>query len=1133
VSARVLLLVGILVLLGTGAPGAVPAALPGGVRKLPVIDRQDIRFRALTIDGEPLKRWVLCIARDAHGFLWLGTSHGLYRYDGYSLKHYRHDRDHADSLSDDTIKAVFSDRSGNLWVGTNGGLDRLDAATDSFVHYRHQPGNNGSLSSNSVAQIYEDRAGSLWVATAAGLDRLDRASRRFVHYRHDPGSPESLSSNDIIHVYEDRQGSLWVSTSQGLNKLNPLTGKVTRFLHDPANPRSLGSDYVGAIGEDSAGVLWIAAGNLLDAFDRTSGVFTHYSFHSATPSSQAVSGITGIHEDETGALWLGTAETGVLRLDPERREFSRYTSDPHDPGRLSDNNIHGLFEDPEGIIWACTKAGVSKFFARRSGFVRYQRRLGEREGLHDNVIWSLHEDSEGDLWIGSRRGLHRLNRRTGQFVFYQHNPKDRYSISHDTVSSIREDRAGNLWLGTYGGGLNRFDRRTGRFSAYHHDPKKPDSLNSDRILALTFDREGFLWIGTGDRGLSRLDPGTGRFRTYRNIPGDPNSLSEDNVKVLLEDRSGVLWIGTNRGLNRFDRATERFTAYRNSTRPGSLSSDFVDSIHEARDGTLWVGCRNGLNRMDSNRGSFTTLSENDGLPDAAVEAILEDARGDLWLATGYGLSHFNPRTKAFINYSETDGLAGSNMCPYGSQAACRTRNGELVFGSTDGVTLFRPEQLFPNPYVPPVLLTDLLLSGHSVRPGGDSPLRRQIWTVDSLTLDHTQNIFSLEFSALSYAAPERNRYRYRLEGLEPGWNEGSSKRRLATYTNLPAGNFVFRVQGSNNAGVWNEAGARLAITVLPPWWATWWFRTLAVLCVGGAVLGAHRSRVWRLKLAAAALELQVAERTRELSVAKEAAESANRAKSAFLANMSHELRTPLNAILLVPSLLRDEGASDDQLEQLDIITRSGEHLLTLINDVLDVAKIEAGKQELVIAPFDLMAVTRDVTKLMRVRANAKNLALECTQSSDLPRYIRGDAGRLRQVLINLVGNGIKFTEHGTVSLGLSATPTDDPGCVLLRFDVTDTGVGIAPEDQAGIFEPFVELGNPVPKEGTGLGLTIARRFVQLMGGALHVESTPGRGSRFTVEVPAEIVLESEVTGAPPRGEHLVALEPGQPDFRAC
>jgi signal transduction histidine kinase len=361
-------------------------------------------------------------------------------------------------------------------------------------------------------------------------------------------------------------------------------------------------------------------------------------------------------------------------------------------------------------------------------------------------------------------------------------------------------------------------------------------------------------------------------------------------------------------------------------------------------------------------------------------------------------------------------------------------------------------------------LTDLLLFNAPVRQGANSPLRKPIWAVDSLTLTHKQSIFTLEFAALSFTAPEQNRYRYRLAGLETDWNDVDSRQRLATYTSLPAGKYVFQVQASNNDGIWNPKITTLPITILPPWWATWWFRGMAGLTIAALVIATHRSRLRSLQLAGIRLEAQVAGRTKELETAKDAADRANRAKSTFLANMSHELRTPLNAILGFSTLVReDPGLSEEHRKDLEIVNRSGEHLLGLIDDVLDVAKIEAGRVALDHVSFDLNDLVRDAVGMMRARAYDKGLELFLNISPMVPRFICSDAGKLRQVLVNLIGNAVKYTERGRVTVRL-----DDS-----------------------------------TQQGTGLGLSICRQFVEMMGGSIRVRSTPREGSLFTVELPVE------------------------------
>ncbi len=1090
-----------------------------GTTVLPVIDRQDIHFVTLSGPHDELKQWIQGITQDNQGFMWFATSHGLFRYDGYALTPYFHDPNNTNSIASNSLTTLYKDRSGIIWIGTAAGLDNLDPVRGTFTHFRHQSGVDGSLTADGVNCIYQDREGMLWVGTNGGLDRLDPSGRKFMHYKHNPADPASLTYDEIVSVYEDRHHNFWVGTAHGLNKFDRATGRSAHFVHDPADPHSLGHDYVRNITEDGSGNLWLSSvfGDGISALNVQTQEFTRYSVLPERPGDQNMRGVTSIHEGADGTLWMSTMDNGLLSLDAGRQQFSRYL----------DGQTTRIFEDTEGSMWIGTRTrGVMRFAEKSRAFVNYRQSSGQPSSRTGNEIDSVGTDSEGHLWFGMSKGLEMLDRKTGQIVLYQHKSKEPGSLSDAPVFATAEDRAGRMWFATYGAGLDLFDRSTGRFTAWRHDPKNPDSLSSDLIICMLVDHEGMLWLGT-NKGLDRYDVNTGNFKKY---------LSRDPVTTLLEDHTGALWVGTNTAmLSRFNRKSGQITAYHsNSQDPGAPGNARVEAMYEDRLGTLWFGMPTGLYRLNPS-GSFTRFATQDGLPDSFVAAIVEDRHGDLWLATHSGISHFSPRTGRFRNYSEADGLPGNAFGLLG-ESASRTPDGALVLGSSSGVTVFDPDRLSPNSYLPPVVLTGFLLFNRPVRPDGKSTLQKPIWATNTLTLNHNQNIFTLEFASLSYIDPERNRYRYRLEGLEKDWNEVDSKQRLATYTNLAPARYVFRVQGSNNDLLWNDAGVSLAITVLPPWWGTWWFRTALALGIAGLIATTHQMRLRALRLTAARLEREVADRTVELKAAKdsadaarEAAERANRAKSGFLSLMSHELRTPLNAILGFASLLRRDSASEKQRADLDIITRSGEHLLGLINELLDLARIEAGRETVEIAAFDLRHLIRDVINLMRVRALEKNLELKLIQSPALPRFVATDAAKLRQMLINLLGNAIRHTEQGGVTLRLDAQTRGDAEQMLLSFEVEDTGIGIALEDQERIFEPFVQVGKDQHQKGTGLGLAITRQYAVMLGGTIRVSSAPGEGSLFRLELPAK--RTEPVVAEPVETEREYILAANQPEFR--
>ena len=525
-------------------------------------------------------------------------------------------------------------------------------------------------------------------------------------------------------------------------------------------------------------------------------------------------------------------------------------------------------------------------------------------------------------------------------------------------------------------------------------------------------------------------------------------------------------------------------------------------------------------RLDRNTGAFKQFTEREGLPTSELVGLLEDQGGTLWLSSTKGLTRFDPTTGETQRFNRSDGLQGNQ---FGLFAAYENARGRLFFAGPGGLTAFYPEQISTNDYKPPLALTELNLFNKPVAPGEGSPLRAPIWATDALTLAGDQKVFSFEFAALSYAAPEQNRYRYRLEGFEDQWNEVESGRRLASYTSLPPGQYRFEVQGSNNNGVWSDQEIDLQLTILPPWWATWWFRVAALAGVALVVTGGVRWRVRSLNRQNRWLADQVAERTAELALAKEQAEAASQAKSEFLANMSHELRTPLNGVLGYAQILQRYPDLDAvQRDGLRTIHTSGKHLLTLIDDVIDLARIERRRLELCPQPLALAGFLQGIAELMRLAAQGKGVELRFQPAPNLPDAIYADEKRLRQVLLNLLGNAVKFTGQGAVTFSVELAPYQDAdaeGARTLRFAVRDTGVGIAPEQHAQIFHAFEQAGDARQRAGgAGLGLAISQELAQLMGGEIRVQSAPGEGSLFWFDaafptLPGDALAKPDAGGA--------------------
>ena len=556
-------------------------------------------------------------------------------------------------------------------------------------------------------------------------------------------------------------------------------------------------------------------------------------------------------QDKDGVLWLGTLGTGLLKFDQVYRKAICYRNRAGHLESLAEDRIIALTQDREGNIWVGMHASEPNFFSTNK--LSFRPLLSEdmnANSLGERLINCIYEDRRGTLWVATTGALLGIDRKTGKYRSY---PSPGDGLNNDVVM-IREDHSGTMWVGTIGRGLNRFEPDTGRFTAYIHDPSIRSSLSNDAVDYLLVDHNGTIWVGTWD-GLNRFDPVTGQFVVYKR---DWNSRAE-SVYGMAEDRDGALWLGGNSGLRRFDPRTGKFTAYQHKLDdPNSISDDRVVHVYIDPSGDLWATTHNGLNKLDRQSGTFTRYYVGDGLPGNRLGCVEPDRSGHLWISTTAGLSEFDSRTKVFRNYSVADGLPGMDLT--GWSACGKSRTGEMYFGGFSGGTSFYPEEIGDSTYIPPIVFTDFQLAGLSVGVGAGSPLKKSISYSQSVTLSHTQTMFAVEFTGLSYYTQRTNRYRYKLEPLDSKWHEGGSGQRLVNYNALPAGEYNFRVQGATSHGPWSDPGASLRIEILPPWWNSWWFRSVCVLL---ALLSVYAAHCYRIRQFARQFELRFEERVSE------------------------------------------------------------------------------------------------------------------------------------------------------------------------------------------------------------------------------------------------------------------------------
>jgi ligand-binding sensor domain-containing protein len=828
---------------------------------------RNLTFREISIEQGLSQSIVYSIIQDQKGFLWFGTEDGLNMWDGYTFKVFRHDPSLPGSLSYNEIRTLFQDREGTLWIGTfYGGLNQYDRQSEQFTHYQHDASNPASLSHNNVTVICEGTEGELWVGTDGGLNKLDRGSGTFTRYQHNPVDRKSISDNRINDLLVDSSGVLWVATTNGLCRFNRQSNTFTVYRHQENQPDSLSHNGVRVICEGNQNILWIGTDSGLNRFDKQTGKAVRFLPKSGDPHSISHQRIRGLLIDSQGILWIGTNGGGLNILNPrriagKRARFIRYQNNPQDPNSLSHNEIYTIFEDRSGIIWLGTYGGgTSQVEKKRKQFAHFKPEPNNPNSLPNEIVWSFHEDAEGILWIGTHGGgLTRFDRQNNHYRHYQHDPADSTTLSHNSVRLVYAppSNVDIFWIATNGGGLNKFYPKSGQFVRYLHQPERPGSISHNELRSLLEDRSGSLWIGTNGGGLNQLvrDSENGadaEFIHFRNDPGDPESLSNDFIRAIYEDKKEAgrfLWIGTQGGgLNKFDRRTNRFTHFRVDRRNGnSLNNDYILSIYVDKSGVFWIGTwGGGINKLDRRTMTFTHYTMADGLPQNEVYGILEDKTGKLWISTNNGLSKFDPEKETFKNYNIHDGLQSNE---FNGGSYYQSASGEMFFGGIRGYNAFFPEQIRDNPNVPTIVITAFLKFNKVVK------LAQPISDMKELVLSYRDRVFSFEFSALDFTSPIKNKYAYKMEGLDQDWVYTDANRRFATYTTLAPGEYTFRVKGSNNDGIWNEEGVSLTVRIIPPFWKTGWFRVISVFLFFVLIVLFYRRRLRHIQMK---IELQSA-----------------------------------------------------------------------------------------------------------------------------------------------------------------------------------------------------------------------------------------------------------------------------------
>ncbi|GJM32510.1 MAG: hybrid sensor histidine kinase/response regulator [Saprospiraceae bacterium] len=991
---------------------------------------------------------------DHFGFLWFATCEGLFRYDGYQFKAYRHDVMDSTSLSNPYVQSLIEDREGNIWVGTANGLDLLDRRTGKFQRFKPFPADKETKIRNQVWKIFEDSRENLWVSSNRSMLRFDKTKKQFVKIT----PKENFNNTHFITAFlEDHQGIIWSGTSNGLLKLNVADADFQHLLPDP-NANSLYNKRIDCLLEEKQGSFLLGTKGGLIRWHAQTKTFEK----TFLPPELESLPVDYLLKDSQGNIWVSFDEKGMGVYDIRLQKFNYFVYEANQFNSLSNNKVFCILEDKFRNIWVGTANGVCKIKLDNSGFHLHQNDTGFDN--NSNQIIRVLQDQAGTIWSKTPEGVFKIQKSElkGKKV----------EIIQDTAeytvgSWFWEDPNGGIWTSVEHSGIYRL------IAGQQNFKRVPlgDTLSQAVVYKMVADNadKNLVWLGTSV-GLCKLNLTTYKRNWY--IPtNDISDAASNKVAIFEQYGSDEIWLYYTyfNSLGRFDKKTEKFEQFRPGPEQQKILEGAVKDIVISADGNIWLATLFGLTNFNTKTKEFNIYNKRDGLAESELNTVLLDQKDQIWICGNRFLSRFDHKTRTFQNY-----LLSKEVKNFISKSKFLSEDGRIFLGSLNGVYTFHPDEITNNREVPNIVLTDFKVKDESYL------MEKSFENTTDIILSHDENDVTFEFSGLHYINPEANEYRCKLEGYSEKWQDLGREHR-AVYANLNHGNYNFRVIAANSDGVWNEQGLSIHLVITPAYWQTLWFKALIVLVLLSIAYALLKNRQHQLAL------------KRQTELAEQSAEY----KTRFLADISHEIRTPMNAIIGLSKLALDRKQDEKQSKFIGAIQQSSQNLLTIINDLLDHTKLEAGKFTFVKKPFDLKDTIMQLKDTIQHQAEEKQITFDINIGPEVPQKLRGDAIRLNQILTNLLGNSLKFTNEGRVWLSIHKI-NESAQSVELYFEIGDTGIGIPRDKMDSIFESFNQAENSSSnqREGTGLGLSIARQLVEKQGGQLTIESELEKGTKL-------------------------------------